>query len=267
MMFALVLLIPPILWLAGFLWATDFSIPLKDPRAFHHVLAIFPHADDEAVTCGGLLNRLSRAGQTVTLVLLTKGERGTPDASLDETLKNIRVNEARAAARTLGIAKIIQEDFGDGALQEKQPELAAFIERTIAQEQPDLLLTYDRSGFTGHPDHVVCSAIVTDVQRQQFPWIPLWYATFPRRILARIRLPGPVAAIPRAQSLPTQRIFIGASVFAKIAAWYAYKSQRASLRQGIRKLLPIWFFLSLVLYEYVAEAKSDHRRSEDHSSG
>jgi hypothetical protein len=35
---------------------------------------------------------------------------------------------------------------------------------------------------------------------------------------------------------------------------YTYKSQRASLKEGIRKLLPIWFFSSMMLFEYFAVA-------------
>jgi hypothetical protein len=49
----IVLLIILLLWMTGFLVATDFSVPLRDARQFHRVLVIFPHADDEAITCGG----------------------------------------------------------------------------------------------------------------------------------------------------------------------------------------------------------------------
>ncbi len=252
-----VLLSVPLLWVAGFLWVTDFSVPLRDARQFRRVLVLFPHADDEAITCGGFLHRLSAGGCAVTLVILTKGERGTPDATIDVGLKDIRVREAQAAAAILGISRRIQQDFGDGALREKKPELTRFIARTIEQEQPDLLVTYDRAGFYGHADHIVCSEIVTELKNQRFREIPLWYVTFPNRVLARANLPEHMTTDPHAhekQSSPTHKIFIGASVFPKIKSWYTYKSQRASMTQGIRGLLPIWFFLSMVLYEYFAEA-------------
>src|SRR5690242_11912946 len=105
------------IWLAGFLLVNDFSVPRRDARAFKRVLVIFPHADDEAVTCGGFLHRLSTSGCAVTLVLLTKGERGTPDATVNLSLKNIRTQEAQRVTRILKISQSIQQDFGDGELQ------------------------------------------------------------------------------------------------------------------------------------------------------
>lgn len=260
--FLLILLLISLLWMAGFLLASDFSVPSRDVRSFRHALVIFPHADDEAVTCGGVLHRLSRGGSAVTLVLLTRGERGTPSATRDVRLMESRTREAQAAAAILGISKLIQEDFGDGELHEKKPALAAFIETTIEQEKPDLLITYDLAGMYGHTDHIACSQVITELRTSQFPEVPLWYVTLPKRILARTRLPQHMATSPHAQAmqaLPTQRIFIGGSVVPKIEAWYTYKSQRAALAQSIGNLHPIWFFLSMMLFEYVAEVAPPQR--------
>jgi LmbE family N-acetylglucosaminyl deacetylase len=259
MLFVMVLIVViSLLWLIGFLWVNDFAVPLRDAPTFHRVLAIFPHGDDEVMTCGGLLHHLARKGCSVTLVLLTKGERGTPDASLDVKLKDIRTQEAIAAARILHISTLIQEDIGDGTLAAKKQELADTIETIIKRESPDLLITYDRAGFYGHADHIACSEVVTQLKMQHFPLITLWYATFPKTILKRVKLPEHMAATPSAQerqAFPTQRIFIGASVFPKIKAWYVYKSQRSSLTNGLRRPLPFWFFLSMLLFEYMAEAE------------
>src|SRR5438874_12197005 len=119
-MLLIIVLILPLLWMTGFLVVTDFSFPLRDARQFHRVLVIFPHADDEAITCGGSLHRFSAAGSKVTLVLLTKGERGTSNATRGASLKDIRTREARAVTAILGISRLIQEDFGDGALHAKK---------------------------------------------------------------------------------------------------------------------------------------------------
>jgi LmbE family N-acetylglucosaminyl deacetylase len=249
-------LIIPLLWITGFLVVTDFSVPVKNAGKFHHVLAIFPHADDEAISCGGSLHHFSAGGSAVTLVLLTKGERGTADATLNASLKDIRTREARRVTAILGISRLIQEDFGDGELHNKKQELRMFIETLIEEEQPDLLITYDLAGFYGHTDHIACSEVITELKKTRFPEVPLWYVTFPKRILARARLPEHVATSPHIQekrASPTHKLFIGASVFPKIKSWYTYKSQRASFTQGISKLLPLWFFLSMLLFEYFAE--------------
>lgn len=253
----MIFLIIPILWIAGFLIVTDFSVPLRDTRPFHHILVIFPHADDEAVSCAGFLHQIARSGCAVTLVLLTGGERGTSNATLSLGLKDIRVREARAAATILGISRLIQEDFGDGTLHAKRPELTMFLDKLIQQEQPDLLITYDLAGFYGHPDHIACAEIITALKKSRFREIPLWYVTFPEIVLARVRLPKHISTnskVREKQALSTHKIFIGSSVLPKIKSWYTYKSQRASLTKGIGKLFPIWFFLAMMLFEYFAEA-------------
>lgn len=245
-------------WLAGFLLANDFSAPVRDVRAFHRVLVIFPHADDEAVTCGGFLHRLSVRGCAVTLVILTKGERGTTDATVNLSLKEIRTREAQKVARILKISRCVQQDFGDGELHARKAELRAFVGNLIEQEHPDLLVTYDLTGLYGHSDHVACSEVVTDLHASAYHTIPLWYVTLSRRVLRRTTVPDhiiPVTATTEQWSYPVHRIFIGASVIPKIKSWYAYKSQQASLKEGIRRYLPVWFFLSMALFEYFAEAR------------
>lgn len=258
MILLLILLIIPFLWLVGFLVATDFSVPVRDARKYRHVLVIFPHADDETMMCGGMLHRFSAGRIVVTLVVLTRGERGTHEGASNESLKEIRTREARAVSAILGISKLIQEDFGDGELREKKQELRTFIHTLIEAEKPDLLLTYDLAGLYGHADHIACSEIITELKKTSFHEIPLWYVTFPRRVLARVKPSTYVVTdqqFQEKQALPTHKLFIGASVFPKIKAWYTYKSQRAALKAGTTKLLPFWFFLSMVLFEYFAEVK------------
>src|SRR5450755_2228919 len=130
-----VVLLIPLLWVIGFLVVTDFFVPLRNAPKFRHILVIFPHADDEAITCGGFLHRVARKGSVVTLVLLTRGERG-PNATSNSNLKDIRTREAQAVTAILGISRLIQEDFGDGALHEKKQELRMFIAMLIEQEKP-----------------------------------------------------------------------------------------------------------------------------------
>jgi len=112
------------------------------------------------------------------------------------------------------------------------------------------------AGFYGHADHITCSEIITELKKTRFQEVPLWYVTFPKRVLARVKPPEHMATDPHVQekrTSPTHKIFIGVSVFPKIKSWYTYKSQRASFTKGLSKLLPLWFFLSMLLFEYFAE--------------
>jgi LmbE family N-acetylglucosaminyl deacetylase len=199
---------------------------------------------------------MSAGGSNVTLVILTKGEKGISHATRHANLKDIRTREAQAVSAILGISRLIQEDFGDGALSYKKQELTAFIATTIENEKPDLLITYDLAGLYGHADHIACSEIITELQKTRFQEVPLWYVTFPKRVLARIRPPEDMGIDPQfkaKRSFPTHKLFIGTNVFPKIKAWYTYKSQLSAFKKGTTKLVPLWFFLSMLLFEYFAE--------------
>src|SRR5262245_39086441 len=78
LLLALLIMLLFLFWITGFLLVTDFAVPPKKSVIFRRVLVIFPHADDEAVSCAGFLHRLSRTGSDITWLLLTKGERGIP---------------------------------------------------------------------------------------------------------------------------------------------------------------------------------------------
>jgi LmbE family N-acetylglucosaminyl deacetylase len=227
------------LWIAGVLFATDLSVGAIDAGRYRRVLAIFAHADDEVVCCGGTLHRLASRGAVVTLVILTGGERGTPTGALDPGLRAVRAREARAAAAILGAGDIVLADLGDGLLRQRVPELTAYVERAVERVQPDLLITHDLAGLYGHSDHVACAEAVTIVRRTRFPRCALWYAALPGGILALAKLTGDPAVNDR-RAAPTGRLFVGAGVVAKIRAWRVYRSQRRSLGW----VFPVWFSIA-----------------------
>ncbi len=228
-----------------------------DVRRYKNVLAVFPHADDETVTCGGTLRRFADTGATVTLLLLTAGERGNPRGVVDPALKAVRHREAEHAARVLGISRVIQEDFGDGQLRQETERVAAYLWRRIEEINPDLVLTYDLAGLDGHDDHVACSEIVTSLRQQRFPNTPIWYVALPAWLLRLVIMVGQVrtdARLDRRRATPTHRVFIGAAVVPKIRAWRAYRSQRGAIGKGLGKLLPAWLPVTLLQFEYFADA-------------
>jgi LmbE family N-acetylglucosaminyl deacetylase len=246
-----------LIWAAGALYATDRSVPAVEPtaRGTRRVLAVFPHADDETVSCGGTLHRLARAGCHVTLVVLTRGERGNPAGEPSLPLAGVRVEEARQAAAALGVARLVQHDLGDGELAQHRPQLARVLAEEIARTAPDLVITHDPTGVYGHEDHVACSDAVTEVCRTRFPGVTLWYAALPARLHARVGLDPSLE--PR-RTPPTHRVWIGTGLVAKVRAWYGYRSQRRSLREGLPPLVPAWVALSMLPFEHFAEAVATH---------
>lgn len=258
LMLVFVLLSMIIIWVYSIVRANDFSVPSVDPSKFKNVLVVFPHADDEVLTVGGLVSVLKDEGAKTTLVVLTKGEKGTPDASLDSSLKGIRVKEAKKAAKVLGFTQLIQKDFGDGELNTKKQELKNYLSELLASSDFDLVITYDLSGLYGHEDHIAVSELITELIKQatktNYTHPELWYASSPKKVLQKLSLPEHMAKTPEfkeQQKEPNAKVFVGPYVLNKINAIYSYESQFKSYTSGLPiKWIPPWFYYSLTVCEY-----------------
>src|SRR5205823_1729934 len=81
-------------------------LPLSSARAEPgaarlSIVCVGGHPDDPESGCGGTLARYAAAGHAVTIVYLTRGERGIEGKSLAEAAR-IRTAESEAACRILG---------------------------------------------------------------------------------------------------------------------------------------------------------------------
>jgi len=247
----------PATWVIGVVVTTDRSVQRADVRRFKKVLVIFPHPDDETVDCGGTVNRMARAGAHMTVLLLTLGERGNLTGLVDPELKVARRAEAVRATDILGVSRLIQEDLGDGRIDERREEAGRQMATAIDAVRPDLIVTYDRAGLDGHANHVACAEVLTELRRSRFPDIALWYAGQPRRLVRLLQAVGQLArdeAVDRRRAAPTIRIVVGAGVVPKIRAWYAHRSQRRRFAKALGRLVPMWLAFSVQQSEYFAEA-------------
>lgn len=108
------------------------------------VLAIGAHPDDVELGCGGTLALLAKAGRSVGILHLTRGEagtRGTPEE---------RREEAGRAGAALGASVVERLDCGDGGLRADRGEEDALIE-VLRRYRPELVL--GPSPRDRHPDH------------------------------------------------------------------------------------------------------------------
>jgi LmbE family N-acetylglucosaminyl deacetylase len=119
-----------------------------------HVVCAGAHPDDPESGCGGTLARYSAAGHRVTIIYLTRGERGIRDKSLDEAAA-IRTAEAREACRILGARPVFAGQI-DGAT-ELNPARAGEFTKLLAAEDPDILFT--QWPIDTHPDHQTASLL------------------------------------------------------------------------------------------------------------
>jgi LmbE family N-acetylglucosaminyl deacetylase len=118
------------------------------------VVCVGGHPDDPESGCGGTLARYAAAGHTVTIVYLTRGERGIEGKSLDEAAR-IRTAESEAACRILGATPRF---FGqiDGATELTHAHVDAMT-KLVAATQPDVILAH--WPVDTHMDHQVASLL------------------------------------------------------------------------------------------------------------
>ena len=129
------------------------------------VLAIFPHPDDE-VTVAGTVMGLKVAGHEVTLVCLTRGEKGNAaQIPSEEELARLRTAEMQLSAQTLGVDELIQLDYADGGIEALgMDSLKSVVYGLIQTQKPDVLLSYDsKVGLYGHSDHMLTGKAVEEV--------------------------------------------------------------------------------------------------------
>lgn len=261
----LILLVPLILiigfWFFGFIKANDFSVTdMTELPKFKKVLVVFPHVDDEAQSTGGLMTKFSESGTEVTLLILTKGEKGNADAHFDESLKEIRVKEAKNAAKVFKVGKLILKDYPDNNVSAYKTDLTKDLHQTLTEILPDLVITYDQSGLYGHPDHIAASEVLTGLIKQSFPNIQLWYISVPKKLIDQMTLPEHMATdngFSSKRMYPTFKHFTGfQSVLNKIRVIYGYKSQLNSFKEAVPiKSIPLWFYITIRPYEYFYEVK------------
>ena len=135
---------------------------LSKPR----ILLVFAHPDDEAFVSAGTARRYFENGAEISLVTATKGEAGrvgSPPACKKSELANWRRTELLKSADILGISNVHLLDYKDGQLAEAsknkiRDELVGF----IRLHRPHVVLTFDPSGMTEHPDHVAIASFTMD---------------------------------------------------------------------------------------------------------
>jgi N-acetyl-1-D-myo-inositol-2-amino-2-deoxy-alpha-D-glucopyranoside deacetylase len=142
------------------------------------LLAVFAHPDDESLACGGLLALCAAAGVRVSLLCLTRGERGPGEAT---TLGETRTQELHAAAEVLGVDEVRLLDHEDGMLAWiDSPRIEADVLAAIRDFEADVVVTFDEDGLYWHPDHVAVHGRVTAAVASLGEGGPeLWYVSLP----------------------------------------------------------------------------------------
>lgn len=134
------------------------------------LLAIFAHPDDESFGIGATLAKYAHEGAAVYYLCGTRGESGTVDPALMRGYTDVgalRSAELECASRELGLAGVRYLGFRDsgmpGSPDNRHPNslfsasvdaVAERIAGHIEELHPQVVITHDKFGGYGHPDHI-----------------------------------------------------------------------------------------------------------------
>ncbi|HVA96873.1 MAG TPA: PIG-L family deacetylase [Candidatus Acidoferrales bacterium] len=139
------------------------------------VVGIFAHPDDEAFFTGGTMATLSKEHDVFT-ICVTNGDAGENNSDKTGSIADIRKEELEASAKILGIKKTYFLDYKDGTLSNSvYHEIAAKIQDILDEIQPEIVITFEPRGISGHLDHVAVSLITSYVFERVSCVKELWY--------------------------------------------------------------------------------------------
>ncbi len=118
----------------------------------HSIVCVGGHPDDPESGCAGTLARYAELGHAVTVVYLTRGERGIKDKSNDEAAA-IRSAECEATCKILGARAVFAGQI-DGAADFTRARVEE-LRQLLAKTSPDIVFTH--WPIDTHMDHQVAS--------------------------------------------------------------------------------------------------------------
>lgn len=145
--------------------------------ASRRLLISYAHPDDESFGLGGLIARYVAEGVEVCLICATNGECGTVAPEyLDgyASVAELRLAELNCAAETLGLKQVYKLGYRDSGMmgsetsshpnclwQADQTEVTRRVVEVIREVRPQVVITFNRYGGYGHPDHIAIQRATT----------------------------------------------------------------------------------------------------------
>lgn len=160
----------------------DIANILKNGKG-SSLMVVFPHPDDESFATGGLLLKAKECGWQTIVVTLTKGDAGKNYLpNLSESLAKTRTQELRNCAKTLKVDVLELGNFPDANLRGTENLWSDWLTKIVTKYNPQLIISYDHSGVTGHPDHISLSIGIKKLIQANKIKTRLFYVTFPKKV-------------------------------------------------------------------------------------
>ncbi len=137
------------------------------------LLISFAHPDDESFGLGALIGRYVAEGVEVVYLCATNGDVGTVSPEMlngYSTIAELRLAELDAAAQVLGLSAVRLLGYKDSGMMnsdtsqdpaslwatwQRDPDsVTRRVVEVIRQVQPQVVVTFNKYGGYGHPDHI-----------------------------------------------------------------------------------------------------------------
>lgn len=200
------------------------------------VVCVFAHPDDEAFGPGGTIAKLAKDHE-VYILCATKGQRGEVSKRISGTLGQERAQELLASAKILGVKKVYFLGFKDGTLSNSlYHKLAEKVMKYVEELKPEIMVTFEPHGVSGHIDHITVS-MVSNYVFDRSPYVKklMMHATLDE--IASLRKDYFIYFPPGYKKDEIDEIVDTHEVWdQKVAAMYCHQSQM----HDIRKILAIY---------------------------
>ncbi|MBC8099330.1 MAG: PIG-L family deacetylase [Armatimonadetes bacterium] len=177
------------------------------------LLIAYAHPDDESFGLGAMIGKYVAEGAEVYYVCATNGDVGTVNPELLEgysSVAELRLAELDRASAILGFKQVFKLGFKDsgmmGSPENDDPASLWYIGKhqpadvtrrmveVIRQVQPQVVVTFNKYGGYGHPDHIAIQRATTeafklagdaDYETGQAPYAPqkLYYSNIPKAMI------------------------------------------------------------------------------------
>lgn len=178
--------------------------------ASRRLLLSLAHPDDESFGSGGLIARYVAEGAEVSLICATNGDVGTVDPEMlngYRSVSELRLAELACASAKLGFSQVVTFGYRDSGMvgsetsnhpeclwQAPQADVTRRVVETIREIKPQVVLTFNRYGGYGHPDHIAIQRATVEAfklagdptyETGQTPYAPqkLYYTRIPTLML------------------------------------------------------------------------------------
>ena len=200
------------------------------------ILVVAAHPDDIEFGAAGTVARWVDEGAEVRYLLMTRGDKGSDNPTVDPAaLAVLREDEQRAAAAEIGVVAVDFLDEPDGQV-EPSLRLRERVTRAVRAFRPEIVMSHDptvlfvNNEWINHPDHRAVGTVVVDAV---FPTArdPL---NFPEHLAAGLAAWKVAELLLWSTNEANQLVDIGATLERKIAALAHHVSQFRDFEETAR---------------------------------